>query len=98
MLPLCFLLISAEPDAITSASNRFEGELGVDYLRANLRSEGGLPLAGTPDSMTAQEAGLRLRFHAEGLGGDRVIDFDYQGREPIGGKPKDSRLRLLYRA
>src|SRR5436190_1115430 len=87
MLSLLLLLATAAPaaaetpDAITHASSTFDGEVGLDFMHASLRSSGGEAMAGAPDSMSAQEAGLRLRFHLEGVGGVQLSPFG--GRRAI---------------
>lgn len=85
-------LIGAGPPHAESGDA--SGEVGLDLLRASSSQAG--PGAGTPESMVAQEAGIRIRLRARELDRRLQISVDYQGREPIGGDVQDSALRLLY--
>ncbi|MEL6185762.1 MAG: hypothetical protein AAFU79_14160 [Myxococcota bacterium] len=74
----------------------FRGQAGVDFLFA--QSQDDVPTAGVPESLTAQELGMRIRFDAREFDGRLQLAVDYRGREPVGGDIQNSALRLLYQA
>jgi hypothetical protein len=92
---LTVALLSAAPRS-SAASGDADGEVGLDFLRAGTSQSP--PVGGQPESLVAQEAGIRLRFRARELDRRLSLEVDYRGREPIGGDVQTSTLRLLYAA
>jgi hypothetical protein len=76
------------------ASGDAEGEVGLDFLHAGIFQNP--PVSGEPETIVAQEMGVRVRLRARELDRRLSLDIDYRGREPIGGDVQDQAMRLLY--
>ena len=94
-LLLVLLVASVWSIASSAQAGDFDGELALDYFRAENRAAG--PGTGSPPNRyTAQDFGQRLRLNANQ--GPFSVAVDYHGREPLSGTVKNSTLRLLYSA
>lgn len=95
LLPLLVAGVLLCGAARLALAGEFDGELALDYLRAENKAAG--PGTGSPPEWyTAQDFGQRLRLNASE--GRFSIAVDYHGREPLSGTVKNSTLRLLYSA
>jgi hypothetical protein len=87
-----------DEEGLVEDRGHVDGEVGLDYLRSSSSQEGPPEIVGEPASTAVQEAGMRVRLHADTFDERLRFDLDYQGREPLGGTFETTPLRILYRA